>query len=364
MSSSTPQTPRRPPLACSFCDAPQAKVKKLIAGPECWICNDCVVLCDETMQADDAPLPAPPPSELLRRLDEAMPGRRAAKRATVAALRMRELVPDDAESRATRLLIVGARGTGKTFFGRAAARTMGGASYAGDAGRLSESGYVGDDVENLVYGVLRAAHHNAVRAARGFLFIDSLEKLRGRPPIAPNVRDINGAGVQRELLRLLEGEVLGIAPGGGARHPQQTFTDVDTSRIVVVAAFRPETWSPEGMTESQLRDALTRDGLIDAVVERFHRVVPLSPLGEDELAAILRWAGGPLDEANAVIKRLGGSLELDAATLAAMARAAAATGDGAWALSRVVRRMLDEILLAHTPARHWRFAVDDVARWT
>lgn len=306
-------------LRCNFCGKHQREVYKLIAGPAVYICDECVQLCTQTLgAAPPARGPTPiDPAALLAALDARVVGQRAAKRALAAALvRSRLLEPAEL---APRVLLVGPCGCGKSELGAALVANAGVPAFHADASALTETGYVGDDLEALVFGVLRAAERDAELAGRGVLFLDGLEKIKAQRPLGVTVRDIGGAQVQLELARLLDGGVLALPPVGGARHPSQAKIPVDTRRMTIVAALRAEGWEvPTG--ERALRSELARAGLLGSLVARFSRVVAMPALDAAELERV-----GALLGAEGSIREL--------------AAAAAKAPDGAWSLRAELARL-------------------------
>jgi ATP-dependent Clp protease ATP-binding subunit ClpX len=348
-------------LACSFCGKHQREVRKLIAGPSVYICDECIGTCNdivaEEAEADDAsaPLAIPEPSDLDEAIEEHLVGAVAARRSMVAALRRHFLgsAQPGSTQRAPRVLVVGPTGCGKTTMGRAlcAATTL--PSYHADAGRLSESGYIGEDVENFIGGLLVNAGGDAAGAARGVLFLDGLEKIKAEHPLTRS-RDISGESVQRELFRLLDGAEVEIPQQVVARHPQAPVVRVDCRGVFIAAAVRLEAAPASRGSERELRDAVCAAGLLPELVARFDRVVEIPPLDADGLAALVHHPRGPLAEATRIVGALGGTLELAPAAVRALAQAAALRPEGAWMLGQAVYRQLEEILNAPEPARAWR----------
>ena len=256
-----------PDIKCSFCGKTRAEVKKIIAGPTVYICDECVGLCNDII-AEEAE--APPPevempelAPLIAHFDATVVGQTAAKRALIAALRLHaERVIHESAARVPHVLLVGPRGSGKTTLGRAVCSALGLPSFHVDVGRLSESGYVGDDVEHLCVGLVWRASSPS-EAERGVLFLDGIEKIRAQRPLS-TARDISGEGVQRELVRLLDGLELSI-PNMRARHPQALGEVFHTDRVLVVAACSLESL-PKGATDRVLREKLREAGLVDAVL--------------------------------------------------------------------------------------------------
>ncbi|NUO50320.1 MAG: AAA domain-containing protein [Polyangiaceae bacterium] len=353
-------------LVCNFCGKSQKEVKKLISGPNCYICDECIGACNdiiaeevekEDQEADAAPQDPPDPQELFQELHAAVVGQNDAKRSLVAALRRRHFARAlDPVPRAPRILWVGPGGVGKSTLGLAACDAAPYPTYSFDVGRLSEAGYVGDDVEHIIQGLLAIAEGSIPATERGFVFLDGVEKLSLSMPRTVVHRDISGASVQRELLRLLEGKTMDVPPRG-ARHPQQQNISIDTNSIVIVAAVRLEgITAPPGATERELRDLLVQAGLLAAFVSRFDRVVFFRPLGPSELATVAERAfEHAKNEANAV----GTTLDLRPDALDTLVSAAVASGEEGFGVARFTQRLLEEVYVAERPAT--TFTVDAAA---
>ncbi len=334
-----------PDIKCSFCGKTRAEVKKLIAGPAVYICNDCVNLCNDIIAEEaEAVAPAlevPELAALTAHFDAGAVGQVAAKRALIAALRLHaERVIHDSSARVPHVLLVGPRGSGKTTLGRALCSALALPSFHVDVGRLSESGYVGEDIEHLCVGLVWRASSPA-EAEQGVLFLDGVEKIRAQRPLAV-ARDISGEGVQRELVRLLDGLELSI-PNMRARHPQALGEVFHTDRVLVVAACSLESL-PKGATDRVLREKLREAGLVDAVLARFGLVVQTDPPTVEELETMLTREHGDLWNARAMIQTLGGTLAVTPEALRAIATAAHASGDGGWGLQPPVARLMTTLL--------------------
>jgi ATP-dependent Clp protease ATP-binding subunit ClpX len=342
-------------LGCSFCKKSQKEVRKLIAGPDVQICDECIVLSQQIVDEDKtAPAPVvPAPADLEIALDEHAVGQRPAKRALVAALR-RHLItsaqPDSAE-RAPRVLLVGPSASGKTSLGRGICAVTGLPSYHADVSRLSESGYVGEDLENLLGTLLLNAERAHDRAERGVLFLDGIEKLKAERPLAKS-RDISGEGVQRELIRLLDGLELNVPMWTHRRHPQGEVQQMSCRSIFVAASARLDPLPPRA-SDRALRAALVATGILPEVLSRFDRIVPLPLPDADTLHALLHHARGPVAAARCVVEALGGTLEIAPAAARALAEAAAASADGAFLMGRILERHLEDVLVGPAPGRAW-----------
>lgn len=342
-------------LACSFCGKSQKEVRKLIAGPNAYICDECIEISKDlvTTEVEAPPIAVPAANDLDTLLDGHAVGQRAAKRAIVASLRRHLATSAQPGSgiRAPRLLLVGPSGSGKTTLGRAMCSVTPLPSYHADVSRLSESGYVGDDVENLLGMLIERAAYKAELAQRGVLVIDGLEKIERRHPIGAS-RDISGEGVQRELIRLLDGLDLTVPFQFSRRHPQGEAQHVACKGLFVAAAARLDPMPPRA-SDRDLRRALAEIGLLPELLARFDRVVALPRPDADALLGILDHPTGPVAEAHRVVAALGGTIHFAPGALRALAEGAAGSADGAWMLRHVVERHLEEVLTAPMPGRAW-----------
>lgn len=338
--------PKPPPPApvplptCSFCHKPQQQVKKLIAGPACMICDGCVGLCNDILAEDLGATPAPPApaappppalptaAALRAALRGPVVGQDEALAALLLSLRLHHA--EGPAPRAPRVLVVGPTGVGKTTLAKAFCGASPWPSLHADASRLTESGYIGENVENLGTNLLSLAGEAPERAGRGLLFIDGLERLIDTSTGPQLQRSVNTRGVQRELLRLLDGRTLSVPAAPGPRHPQGTWVPFPTAGLLIAAAARIAL--PDDPSEASLRTALCEAGFLPPLIARFDRVVAAPALDAAALRALLHHADGPLRWLEAAAAALQLHVPVDNDALEAILNDALASGLGGWAL--------------------------------